>query len=109
MTLRLFAATALAALGLTSCGGSGHHARSAPKVSASSASSSGVALQTAFRQAVKEVSPSVVQAAIAKQPIVSALTSVLAGLKPGQQVALTVRRPDGGEHKLQVTLGQLGG
>jgi S1-C subfamily serine protease len=40
---------------------------------------------------------------------VSALTSVLAGLKPGQQVPVTVRRPDGGERKTPVTLGQLGG
>jgi S1-C subfamily serine protease len=42
-------------------------------------------------------------------PTVSALTSVLAGLKPGQQVALSVRRPDGAERKVQVKLGQLGG
>jgi S1-C subfamily serine protease len=61
MNLRLPVAGAAAALALTSCGGSDHHAQSGPKISSSSASSSGVALQTAFRQGVKEVSPSVVQ------------------------------------------------
>jgi putative serine protease PepD len=42
-------------------------------------------------------------------PTVSALTSVLAGLRPGQRVSLTVRRPDGGRRAVKVTLGQLGG
>jgi putative serine protease PepD len=42
-------------------------------------------------------------------PNVSALTSVLAGLKPGRQVSVKVHRADGGTHEVKVTLGQLGG
>jgi putative serine protease PepD len=42
-------------------------------------------------------------------PTVSALTSVLAGLKPGQAVSVTVHRPSGGEQQDKVTLGQLDG
>ena len=42
-------------------------------------------------------------------PNVSALTSVLAGLKPGRQVSVKVHRADGGTHVVKVTLGQLGG
>jgi S1-C subfamily serine protease len=42
-------------------------------------------------------------------PSVSALTSVLAGLEPGRQVSVEVRRADGGRQTVKVTLGQLGG
>jgi putative serine protease PepD len=41
-------------------------------------------------------------------PDVSALTSILAGLRPGKQVAVGVRDESGRTRKVQVTLGQLG-
>jgi S1-C subfamily serine protease len=61
MKLPLFAATALAALALTACGGSDHHPKAATSTTSANAGSPGVALQTAFRRVVKAVSPSVVQ------------------------------------------------
>jgi putative serine protease PepD len=60
MRLRLLAATALAAVALTACGGSDHKP-SAAAAQTTNAGSSGVALQTAFRRVVADVSPSVVQ------------------------------------------------
>jgi S1-C subfamily serine protease len=42
-------------------------------------------------------------------PTVGSLTSVLAGLKPGQEVQITVRSSDGTEQDREITLGQLGG
>jgi S1-C subfamily serine protease len=94
MAPRLLAPTVFAALALAACGGSHHPAHHAggPKFA-----SSGVALQTVFRDVVKEVSPSVVQVRTSE------------GLGSGHRVRPPARhrhqRPCRGQReRLQVTL-----